>query len=64
MASASSPFQMIHLADAPDNVDHHSYFTTTDHAAVGRLGSESFELRGSGGWGEELVKIMLAFKYL
>ena len=51
MASAGSSLPMVHVAEAPFNVDHHSYFTTYDHAAVGRLGSESFELRGSGGGG-------------
>ena len=52
VASAGSSFPMVHVAEAPvnvNNVDHHSSFTMTDHAAVGRLGSESFELRGSGG---------------
>ena len=49
---------MINIAAAPVNVDHYSYFTTTDHAAVGRLGSESFELKCSGGGeaaGEERI---------
>ena len=51
MASAGSLFPMVHVAEAPVTVDHRSYSTTTDHATVGRLGSESFELRGSGGGG-------------
>ena len=42
------------MAEAPDNVDYHSYFTTTDHAAAGRLGSETLYSEvvevGEGGW--------------
>ena len=30
MASADCSFPMVHVAEAPANVDYHSYFTTTN----------------------------------